>query len=416
MKFRIAIVLLFINLSTAHAQKITDTILYNNRWEICEKPIADYYRIGTLAVDSFWFFIGPVKDYTMDNTLVMSGHYSQDGYKNGRFEFYYPNGQLMQQGNYENDKMLGIWNFFYENGKPKATVLLPENNNDFRFLQFSDSNGTIRMENGTGTFQWHQHELAIPGLTYSDGFLLTGSSQDSLRSGDWKYYYIDISDGLGPRYIETYKKGVLKKARYMGYSTTSISAANIPFSFQPDKIDRTEQLVRDEFINKMGNGVLREDNFVNFIINGESPAINLEDKRFSKAFSKIIATLDRYGKKIDYTDKEVNGVIEFKVSDKGFPEDVNITGNITPKEKKFIQYIMDKFKGIQMPDYDSTVAIEGYHKIYFFTFDPRPFLPASLKRDIPKYFFIFSAVPKDKFLSFASDIKKEIRRWLHRRE
>lgn len=416
MKFRVAFVLLFIHLGTTQAQKITDTIFYNDRWEICEKPIADYYRIGTLAVDSFWFFVGPVKDYTMDNVLVMSGHYSEDGYKNGPFEFYYPNGQLMQQGNYKNDKMLGIWNFFYENGKPKASILLPENNNDFRFLQFSDSNGTALMENGTGAFQWHQHELAIPGLTYPDGFLLTGFSQDSLRSGDWKYYFIDISDGLGPRFIETYKKGVLKKARYMGYSTMSIGAANIPFSFQPDKIDRTEQLVRDEFINKMGNGVLREDNFVNFIVNGESPAINLEDKKFSKAFSKIIATLERYGKKIDYADKEIAGTIEFKVSDKGFPEDVNITGNITPKEKKFIQYIMDKFKGIQMPDYDSTVAIEGYHTIYFFTFDPRPFLPASLKRDIAKYFFVFSAIPKDKFLSFSSDIKKELRKWLHRRE
>ena len=42
----------------AKAQKITDTIFYNGAWQICEKPLAKYYRIGTLVIDSFWYYTG----------------------------------------------------------------------------------------------------------------------------------------------------------------------------------------------------------------------------------------------------------------------------------------------------------------------------------------------------------------------
>jgi len=97
---KLMFVVLFITHGIANAQKITDTIFYNRAWQICEKPIASYYRIGTLAIDSFWFYTGKVKDFDINGQLLMEGEYNNKGDKDGLFRFYYPDGKLMISGKY----------------------------------------------------------------------------------------------------------------------------------------------------------------------------------------------------------------------------------------------------------------------------------------------------------------------------
>lgn len=399
------------------AQKLTDTIFYSQDWEICEKPIAEYYRIGTLAIDSFWFFTGVIKDYTADNnTLLMKGHYSEDGYKNGPFEFYYPNGKTWLKGNYLNDKMNGIWEFYYKNGNPKATVYLPVNTNQFRFINYFDMDGKQLLKDGTGEFEWRQDETDYDGEDEDYyGYHLFGEFKDSVRSGTWKYYRGNTINMNTLRYKENYSNGNLKKTVQTGYGSERIDAVNIPFSFEPDKIRVTEKIVYDDFLSKYDSLGKNDETFVSYLIKEESPAITLKEKEFTKAFQQIIGTLEKYRKRINYSDKEISGEIEFKIADKGYPEDVTVTGNITDKEKAFILYVMDKFRGIQMPVIDSTIAVEGYHKFYFYTFNPQPFLPAEIRSYISEKDFIFISVPKEKFLEFAKSIKKVIHRMLNRR-
>ncbi len=406
--------LLFLCVSYIHCQKLTDTMFYNGKWEICEKPIAEYYRIGTLAIDSFWFFTGEIKDYTTENVLVMNGHYSVDGYKNGSFEFFYPNGNPMLKGTYKNDKMAGIWDCYYENGNHKATIYLPEDNNAFSIYKYTDETGKVLVENGSGSFRWREYEIEKQLNRYYS-YTLEGEFRDSLRNGTWNYYYDDETDMNTLVFKEQYDAGKLKKAKYYGYYTEKISAANVVFNFEPRKIATTEKITYDEFLRKRDSTGEKQENFIKYIINGESPVITLKEKEFSKAFIKIILTLERHSSKINYAGRDIDGEIEFKISDKGYPEDISIKGDISEKEKVFIRYIMDKFKGIEMPAIDNSVGIEGYHKFYFFTFDPRPFVPLSIRSYMPKEDFIFSTIPKPKFLEFAKDIKKVIRKIINRR-
>ncbi len=413
-KYAIGLCFFFL-FSDAYSQKLTDTIFYNNKWEICEKPIAEYYRLGTLAVDSFWFFTGPIEDYTVEGILVMKGNYSQDGYKNGLFEFYYPDGKPRLKGKYIRDNMRDTWEYYYENGTHKASIYFPEDKSHFIFTKFTDKNGKIKLENGTGEFNWRQNELEPANNWYSYDYKLFGEYKENMRTGTWKYYLGDDVNINTLRYKEFYEKGRLKKVKRIGYYTENVESANIRFDFEPEKIATTEKILYDEFLTKRDSTGKKEDNFVNYIINGQSPVITVEEKEFGKAFEKILATLDRYRYKIDYNNKDIEGEIEFKISDKGYPEDVTITGNITEKEKKFIRYIMDKFKGIEMPTIDNTIGLEGYHKFYFFSFNTHPFMPIELWDYIPKYDFVFSFVKKDKFVEFAKTLKPVFRKIMNRR-
>jgi hypothetical protein len=419
MKRYCCIVFFLFYFSGAKAQKLTDTIFYNQKWEICEKPIAEYYRIGTLAIDSFWFFIGHVQDFTMSNVLMMDGNYTQDGYKTGSFSFFYPNGNLLMKGNYTHDKMLGYWNFFYDNGKPKATIYLREKMSEFTVLNYFGDKGDTLMINGTGSFSWSQNEVNPNEFKSHYGYTLEGEYKDTLRNGTWKYYEVEGDDTRNERFKESYKKGELTKAMYYGYygGGERVNAARVTFDFQPYKIQQTENMRYDEFLRKgIGDSAkAKDENFMNYIVNGESPVITVNEKEFTRAISRIISTLDKYSYKIDHSKgKDIDGEIEFKISESGHPEDITVKGNISEKEVNFIKYIMDKFKGIEMPVIEGSIAISGYHKFYFYTFNTRPFIPASLVGYVPEKDFIFSSIPRDKFLLFAKTIKGNIRRMINR--
>ena len=133
---------------SASCQKITDTIFYNQDWGICEKPIAAYYRLGTLAIDSFWIYTGRVRDYTIKGYQLMEGEYSIDGFKNGRFIFYYPDGKIKASGLYKDDKLYGEWIWNYPNGNEWAIINSPSDEKQFQFVKYRDANGKSLLENG----------------------------------------------------------------------------------------------------------------------------------------------------------------------------------------------------------------------------------------------------------------------------
>ncbi len=139
--------------ATLFAQKITDTIFYNSNWQICEKSIAANYRVGTLAIDSFWFYTGKAKDYSIADTLLMEGQYTEDGYKTGLFKFYYANGKIRMMGRYENDKMRGAWQWYYDNGGIRAIIIFEGEGKDFEFVQYTTGEGKNTLLNGTGDFE-----------------------------------------------------------------------------------------------------------------------------------------------------------------------------------------------------------------------------------------------------------------------
>lgn len=197
---------------TVNAQKITDTIFFNKDWQICEKPIANYYRIGTLIVDSIWYYTGKLKDYDINGQLRMEGEYNNKGQKDGLFRFYDADGKLMISGKFWQNFMIGDWQWNYSNDSLRAIINFDGLSSDFKFIKFKLPDGTTTLENGTGKFEWHTNSY-YAGLP---SFKVYGSFFEGKRSGSWRYYLTGAGDESF-RFEEKYDRdGKFKKATVSG--------------------------------------------------------------------------------------------------------------------------------------------------------------------------------------------------------
>lgn len=394
--------------TTVFAQKITDTIFYNNDWQICEKSIAANYRIGTLAIDSFWFYTGKIKDYSIADTLLMEGAYTEDGYKTGLFKFYYPNGKLRLLGRYEDDKMKGAWQWYYQDGSVKAIIIFEGVDNNFEFLQYTTPDGKTTLQNGTGDFEWF---TASENLKYA-GDKVYGSFLEGKRSGTWSYSVPKPGKDDVLLFKEKYDdngryKKTITAVNYYGKQPKSSYAE---YNFEPVSIAITEHMAYDNFFRKGGDST-GELALTRYLLNRKAAEIIVKDSTFENALLFIIHTLENNRNRLEYQEKDVDGNIEFKLGDKGYPEDITVTGKgITDKEKEFIIFLLSKFHNIEMPG-SGSVAIEGYHTIYFYSINIKEFTPASMK-DLVNNDLFFSTLPKDKLLVLMRSVKKKLKKYI----
>lgn len=388
------------------AQKITDTLFYNSIWQICEKPIASYYRIGTLAIDSFWFYTGSVKDYSMNNRLLMEGTYTEDGYKNGEFRYYYPEGNLQLKTFYERDTIKGTWEWYYPNDSIMAVVSFEEGEQDFKFLTYRTPKGTPTLKDGTGKFEW------VTGIADNSGsnYIVSGSFINGSRDGTWRYSYPFADKSPTLIFTEKYDEGKFKKA-----SVTSPLYGDNPrkkyelFSFSPRKIWITEHILYDNFFRKGGDEnsdiALRK-----YLLNRRASEIFIKNKNFEQAMTFILLSLEKNRNQLDFQNKEINGRIKFRLGESATPEDISINGEgLTEKEIEFLHFFMSKFKNMEMPG-SETLAIEGYHTIYFYSINLKEYVPASMRSEVNDDLF-FSTLPKESFVSLLQSKKKKIKRF-----
>lgn len=409
--FLTRICLVFILLAfcvNTNAQKITDTIFFNNRWEICEKPIAAYYRIGTLSIDSFWFYTGKVKDYNMEGRLVMEGEYTEDGYKNGLFQFYFLDGSVMISGRYNYDRMIGNWQWNYPNKTIKALIHFDSTKNDFRFIEYNSPKGKNMLSKGTGDFEW---QLGFRN-SILPGYKVEGSFENGKRKGSWRYYIVNAYKNEMLSLTEKYDRdGNFKKAiPGTGFYAAPPEKSYEDYNFNPPKIWITENIKYDQFFRKGG-----EENsdlaLKRYLLNRRSSEIIVKDKKFEEAMLFIIRSLESNRGKLEYQTKEINGRIRFKLGDKGYPEDITIKGDgITEKEKEFIIFLMSKFRNIEMPGTE-TIAFEEYHTIYVYSINVKEFMPASMRDEVNNDLF-FSTMPRESFLVLMRSVKKKIKKYI----
>ena len=392
-------------------QVITDTIFFNERWQICEKPIAVYYRIGTLTIDSTWYYTGKFKDYNINNILMTEGEYSKNGFRNGHFNFYDTEGNLLVSGNYERDRPYGTWEWKFTNGSTRAIINFPVDETDFQFVYYRSSDGKVLLENGTGEFTWSVNAFED---TYRN-YIAEGSFKHGIRTGTWKYYEQEKNGDKLLLCKEMYDdNGELKKAKttYITGSQT-LNRKCVEYNFVPQSLKQVENISYDNFFTR-GPDSSSATNLLNYLLNRKSVDIIIKNKNFEKALSYILGNLERYRDKLDYTTKDIDGRIDFKIGDKALPEDITVEGaNITSEEKNFLLYLMSKFKNIEMPG-DSLMAIEGYHTIYFYSVDIRSCLPYSVRLYAPEKEFFFSTIPKDKYLVWLKANQKQIKKYIRK--
>ncbi len=391
--------------ATANAQIITDTIFYNKSWQICEKPLAAYYRIGTLTIDSFWYYTGKMKDFDMQGQLLTEGEYSNDGKRDGLFRFYYPDGKLMLSGKYWQGLMTGDWHWYYTNDSLKAIINFDGTSDDFVFSRYKLPDGTSMLENGSGTFEWYTN----PYLPNLPNLKVYGSFSKGKRSGSWRYYVTGYGEE-SLRFSEKYDKdGKFKKASVSGnYYGQEPKAPYDDYIFIPPKMLITEQIQYDNFFRKdSASGVA----LLNYLLNRKSSEIIVSNKKVENVLLHIMRSLENSRGRLEYQQKEVNGNIEFRIGEKGYPEDISVTGNgIAEKEREFIVFLLNKFRDIEMPSVED-VAIERYYTIHVYSINMKEFVPASMRDEVNNDIF-FSTMPRDKFLALLKASKKKIKKYI----
>ena len=384
---------------------ITDTIYYDQSWRICEEPIASYYRAGTLAVmNSIWYFTGKVRDYTAGNLLMMEGEYA-DSLKNGLFKFYYPDGKLMASGNYKDGLMSGTWYWYYSSGNEKAQIYFNPDNPDFKFVSFKDERGQSLMENGTGDFTWPVNVFETRIF-----FEVKGSFNNGRRSGKWQFEQPGESNMFN--FTETYdKEGNIKRSIYDN-SKGVRPLEPFEFNFSPGRFQTMENIAYNNYFRRNGDSLAGKA-LLNYLANHKPTEIRVKNKNFDSAYVFMLQSLYGTIGRFDYTSKDIDADIEFKLGPNGFPEDVSVTGTgLNANERKFLLFLMPKFTNIEMPG-TSTIAVEGYHHIYMYNIDVSVYFPAKLHMAFEMELF-FRNIPKKQMLAALNENKKDLRKFLRK--
>jgi len=101
---------------------------FNDKWKICDKESAQYYRVINWS-NIHNYPEGKVYNYYMSDSLFMVGKY-HNLHKEGKFSFYYPNGNLSKTIYFMGNNPINEYCEYYENGVVKVNMII---NDDFVF-------------------------------------------------------------------------------------------------------------------------------------------------------------------------------------------------------------------------------------------------------------------------------------------
>lgn len=175
------LILLLFSSFWASGQK-TDTIYFDANWKVSNHNNSAFYRIDKKGSD-LWL---RTDYYRENNQMQMRGHVlpREPHLKTGYFEWYYPNGKLLHEGNYADDKPVGEHTWYYENGNREAIVKYRKGKMTGAYKEYYD-NGKISVE----TIYQSDVQEGLTKIYRNDGNLFAeGEYKDGDRVGTWKYY------------------------------------------------------------------------------------------------------------------------------------------------------------------------------------------------------------------------------------
>jgi antitoxin component YwqK of YwqJK toxin-antitoxin module len=171
-----------------------DTLYYDEDWNFTKKEIAETYRTKT-ELDHKLF---KVQEFNSKNQLLMSGCYllrKKLELKHGKFEYFYPNGNLKSSENYFEGKKNGEFLSYYENNQISSKKYY--NNDEI------DSISESYFESGK-----------IKGLYYYNNGKLIGKHTRYFENGKIENiteYFTSSEEQIKKEFYETGEIYILKK-------------------------------------------------------------------------------------------------------------------------------------------------------------------------------------------------------------
>jgi|CXWL01.1.fsa_nt_gi antitoxin component YwqK of YwqJK toxin-antitoxin module len=386
-------ILAFTFYTVSAASQAADTLFLNANWRICEKPLASYYRFSRIIIDTNWYYQGRVLDFYMNDTLQMDGNYSFIGLKEGLFRFYYPDGKLMTRGQYMNNERIGIWDNFYSNGELQIKTEYAGDGKNFTVLEYHDSTGKVLAKDGTGKF-----EITISYWNNMGTYKLVGEIKNGKKAGIWNYYqFHPILKEEVVVIKEVYENGELKKGNtFLVYPTQGVfntyKKTNERIHFAEfAKFKMTEFFGKDPISFKNTDD---DSDLLRYLTTRQIPAYDAAGSSYFESIAGVLNKLNTLTILKFFSDstKLYGGEIMFTLTDSGNIKEVDITGNVSEKEKAYMEFFLKKFKNIE--EITGEYAEESKdHKIYFFSLITGDFIPYRYLLYLPEKQFIFSPWP-----------------------
>lgn len=165
-------------------------------------------------------FAGPVRDYSqLDNRLIYKSEYAK-GQRNGYYEAYFKNQRPAVRGQYVNGKPSGIWQFWYEDGKPRQILEWTGSQNPrLRVLNYWDANGVQLVTEGEGI--WRTVTTGPYAMSYG-GQIVQGYQQ-----GEWECH---SQQNNGLLTLEEFHRGRFKSGQQ--FVAQSLQAVGEPLPTQ----------------------------------------------------------------------------------------------------------------------------------------------------------------------------------------
>lgn len=262
----------FIFCTSIFCQEKKDTIYFDEDWSICEKPVAEYYRVCTLNRENVLFYKGSVQDYYIDGKPEMTGNYSDNGYKNGEFIFYNTNGIILKKENYTNGESTGNWSYYDSTGNLKAEFIC-NSSVDFTPIFLVDNNNDTLIKNGNGKFSFHVQKDLPDIFPVSEEYYVKGEIDDSLKNGLFTYHTPqDIGNAL---FSEIYKDGKFIKGK--SYDAVTKEPLKL-LHLKDDKLERTDMFNHSNPVFNFSEN--SQQKLINFLLTGETPEIESSSKSF----------------------------------------------------------------------------------------------------------------------------------------
>lgn len=261
---------------TAVSQEKKDTIYFDENWSICEKPVAEYYRVCTLNKEKSIFYRGVVEDYYMNGQLEMRGYYNNKGLKEGDFNFYAKNGTKLIKGQFLDNNMNENW-FFYDLAGKITGIFNCKSESDFTPIFIIDKNEDTVLKDGNGKFVVDlQNQL--PEFYYGKkSFIVEGTVKDGLKEGVFNCYNKIPQKQLFFSLVYKNGKSKANKTQFnIGFIPT---VTDFQFSLIPSNLAKIDQFYHTNFVFELApDGVNAENKLVNFLVNNETPLIEANAK------------------------------------------------------------------------------------------------------------------------------------------